>query len=241
MNQEENKVGQTMRHRKRKNRGGAMVEFALLCPVWLTLLLGTMWYGTAMIRGLIVTQTARDLASMYCRAVDFSATDANSAQVNILPKLVHELGTISTTGGTGVTIFSQFTFVGDNVCQLASGIYWDNVNHVHTASCTNWNHFVFTQRYIVGQQTSGQIGYHTSSFGAPTSTDPDSTNEYKIPITKYVSNASDQANSFTLIPNPITTPGGYSAGQPIYVVEVYFSGTSSPGYGGGGAYAYAIF
>src|ERR1022692_4282875 len=154
-----------MRHRKRKNRGGAMVEFALLCPVWLTLLLGTMWYGTAMIRGLIVTQTARDLASMYCRAVDFSATDANSAQVNILPKLlfavdfsatdansaqvnilpklVHELGTISTTGGTGVTIFSQFTFVGDNVCQLASGIYWDNVNHVHTASCTNWNHFVF--------------------------------------------------------------------------------------------------
>jgi hypothetical protein len=99
---------------------------------------------------------------------------------------------------------------------------------------------VFTQRYIVGQQTSGQKGYRLSNFGAPTSTDPDSTNQYKIPITKYVSNASDQV-AFTLIPNPITTPGGYQSGQPIYIVEVFFGGTSQAGYGGGGAYAYAIF
>ena len=219
-----------------------MVEFALLCPVWLTLLLGTMWYGTAMIRGLVVTQTARDLASMYCRAVDFSATDSSSAQVNILPKLVHELGTITTTGGTGVAIFSQLTFVGDDVCQLAgSPTYYNTATKTHTAACSNWNHFVFTQRYIVGQQTSGQRGYRTSNFGHPDTTDCDSTNQYNILITDYVSAVADRADLFTLIPNPITTPGGYKSGQPIYVVEVFFAGTSQAGYGGGGAYAYAIF
>jgi Flp pilus assembly protein TadG len=236
VNEEENKVGQTMRHRKRKNRGGAMVEFALLCPVWLTLLLGTMWYGTAMIRGLMVTQTARDLASMYCRAVDFSATDANSAQVNILPKLVRELGTITTTGGTGVAIFSQLTYVGADICKMAGvPTYSDGVTP--TGNCKNWQKFVFTQRYTVG--TASLLA---SILGNPASGDPDSTKQYKIPLTTYVSNAADAlSTNFNLLPNPDTHPGGYKSGQPVYVVEVFFPGTSSPGYGGGHAYAYAIF
>ena len=212
-----------------------MVEFALLCPVWLTLLLGTMWYGTAMIRGLMVTQTARDLASMYCRAVDFSDTGASSAQVKILPKLVHELGTITTTGGTGVTIFSQLTYVGADICKMA-GVPTYSDGTTPTGNCKNWKKFVFTQRYTVGK-----AGLRASSLGDPASGDPDSTKQYKIPLTTYVSNPADALTNFNLLPNPDDHPGGYKSGQPVYVVEVFFPGTSSKGYGGGNSYAYAIF
>jgi len=227
-----------MRKRKRLDRGGAMVEFALLVPVWLPLLLGTMWFGSAMIRGLQVTQTARDLASMYCRAVDFSATGAGTAQNDILPKLVQELGTITTTGGTGRIIFSQITYVGADICQLAgSPTYYDNTAKVPTAACKNWQKFVFTQRYTVGNSTV----LSASKFGDPVSTDPDSTNYYNIPITKYVSTAGDRVPNFTLLPSPDVTPGGYKSGQPAYLVEVAFSGTAQAGYGTGGTYAYALF
>jgi hypothetical protein len=231
-----------MRNRKHKNRGGSMVEFCLLCPVWVTLLLGTLWFGSAMIRSLMVQQAARDLASMYCRAVDFSADGAGTAQDNILPKLIHELGTISNKDGTGVVIFSQLTYVGADQCQLAGApTYYTTATGKPTSKCANWKQFVFTQRYIVGQQTSGQKGYRTSNFGAPDTADCDKTNQYKIPITKYVSNTNDAASWFTLIPNPDDHPGGYKSGQPIYIVEVFFAGTAQAGYGNGGAYAYAIF
>ena len=218
-----------------------MVEFALLCPVWVTLLLGTLWYGTAMIRGLQVTQMARDFASMYSRSVDFSTagTVTNpSAQDNLLPKITRELGSLTATAGPGVAIFSAITYVGADQCQLAGGIYWDSGGNVPTANCTNYitKSFVFTQRYTVGTK-----GLRSSNFGAPDTNDPDSTKQYRIPIAKYVSNANDVVKGFKLIPSPDVDPGGYKSGQPIYVVEVYYGGTSQPGYGAGGAYAYAIF
>jgi len=56
-----------MRTREPMNRGGAMMEFCLLVPVIVPLLVGTMWIGSTMVRGQQVTQMARDLASMYSR------------------------------------------------------------------------------------------------------------------------------------------------------------------------------
>ncbi len=101
-----------------------MLEFCLLTPVWLPLLLGTMWIGSAMIRGLQVTQVARDAASMFCRGVDFS-TGAGSDSNAILTKVTQELGTV-TTSGTGVVIFSTLTYVGNSVCASAGTAYHDN-------------------------------------------------------------------------------------------------------------------
>jgi Flp pilus assembly protein TadG len=224
-----------MRDRKRINRGGAMLEFTLLIPVWLPLLLGTMWIGTAMVRGLQVTQVARDLASMFCRAVDFSATGTSTAQNDILPKLTQELGTVTSTG-TGVVIFSTLTYVGASVCQMAGSTYYDSVTNTPKAACTNWKKFVFTQQYTVGNTS-----LRSSSFGGPATADPDATNQYKIPIVKYVANAPDQVTGFSLLPSPDTDPGGYQSGQPVYLVEVFFSGVGQVGYTQGGSYAYAIF
>lgn len=226
-----------MRERKRMNRGGAMLEFTLLVPVWLPLLLGTMWIGSAMIRQLQVQQTARDLASMFCRGVDFSATGAATAQNDILPKLIQELGTITTTGGTGVVIFSQMTYVGDSVCRSGGSTYWDAVTSTRNdPPCNNWGSFVFTQRYTVGD-----AALHASNFGAPNDSDRDATKQYTIPFKKYVENSENEVPGFKLLPDPVTVPGGYQSGQPVYLVEVFFSGSGQAGYTQGGAYAYAIF
>jgi Flp pilus assembly protein TadG len=224
-----------MRDLKRTTRGGAMLEFTLLIPVWLPLLLGTMWIGTAMIRGLQVTQVARDLASMFCRAVDFS-DPTNAGSNYMLTKITQELGPV-TAAGTGVVIFSTLTYVGDSVCTSAGPAYHDSASK-HTAACTNYSHFVFTQRYTVGNTT-----LRSSNFGGTLATaDTDSTQQYKIPVTSYVTHAADQANGFTLLPKPLETgTDGYQSGQPVYVVEVFFSGAGQVGYTQGGSYAYAIF
>ena len=188
-----------------------------------------------MIRGLQVTQVARDAASMFSRGVDFS-TGAGSDSNNILAKVTQELGTVTATG-TGVVIFSTVTYVGNSVCALAGPAYHDNsVPPQHTAACTNYGKFVFTQRYTVGNTS-----LRSSNFGAPAAGDLNSVKQYSIPIVKYVTNLADVAN-FNLLPNPLEDgTDGYQSGQPVYVVEAFFSGAGQVGYTQGGSYAYAIF
>jgi TadE-like protein len=224
-----------MLHQRRANRGGAMLEFTMLTPVWISLLLGTLFIGSAMVRGLQVTQVARDAASMFCRGVDFS-TGAGTDSNNILIKLTQELGTVTSTG-TGVVIFSTLTYVGDSVCALAGPAYHDSsVPPKHTPACKNYGNFVFTQRYTVGNTS-----LRTSNFGAPDAADLDSTKQYTIPMAKYVTNTAD-VSTFNLLPKPAEDgTDGYQSGQPIYLVEVFFSGTGQVGYTQGGAYAYAVF
>ena len=141
----------TMRKPKPTERGGAMLEFALICPVWVPLLLGTMWTGFAMIRELQVQQVARDAASIFCRGgTDFSDTASTDAPNEILTKMTQDIGSITSTG-TGVLIFSTLTYVGNSVCTAAGAAYHDSQTPPqHTAACTNYGHFVFTQRYSVG-------------------------------------------------------------------------------------------
>ena len=212
-----------------------MIEFALIIPVWLPLLLGTLWTGSTMIRGLQVTQAARDAASMFCRGVDFS-TGTGTDSDNILDKVTQDIGTLSGTGN-GVMIFSTITYVGNNVCTAAGAAYHNSATPPqHTAACTNYGKFVFTQRYTVGHD-----GLRSSNFGSPTLADRDATKQYTIPISKYVTNINDVA-TFNLLPVPAeNATDGYQSGQPIYVVEAYFSGPGQAGYTQGGSYAFAIF
>ena len=218
-----------------------MVEFALLTPIWISLLLGTMWLGTAMVRELQVQQAARDLASMFCRAVDFSTGSGTSGN-EILTDITQQLGTVTSTG-TGVVIFSTLTYVGNSVCALAGSSYGTAGNGTpsntgtHTSSCTNYGKFVFTQRY-----TQGNTNLRSSGFGSPLSADLDSSNMYKIDsVVTYVTHAGD-VSTFNLLPAPKEDgTDGYQSGQPIYLVEVFFSGGGQVGYNIGGTYAYAVF
>lgn len=79
----------------------------------------------------------------------------------------------------------------------------------------------------------------TSNFGTPTGTfDANGTG---INLTDFMTNANDRT-TFNLISAPLETgTDGYQAGQPIYVVEVFFQARGLAGYTKGGDYAYAVF
>jgi len=207
----------TMRNRKPSNRGTSMVEFTMLIPVWLPLLIGTMWLGSSMVRAQQVQQMARDLGSMYSRGVDFSAA-GNAGASATLSLITQQLGGSLTSSGTGVVIFSTITYPGTALCPTG---------------CTNSANFVFRQRY-----TQGNTSLWTSNFGTPTGTF-DSSGDGNL--TDFLTNANDRS-TFNLIPAPLQTgTDGYQAGQPIYVVEVFFEANGLAGVTKGGDYAYAVF
>jgi Flp pilus assembly protein TadG len=206
----------TMRNRKPTTRGGSMVEFTMLIPIWLPLIVGTLWIGSSMVREQQVQQMARDLASMYSRGADFSSS-GDSGTNESLTLITQQLGTL-TASGTGVVIFSTITYPGNALCPTG---------------CTNQLYFVFRQRY-----TQGNTSLWTSNFGTPTGTfATDNTGN----LTDFLTNANDRT-TFSLIPAPLQTgTDGYQAGQPIYVVEVFFQARGLAGYTKGGDYAYAVF
>jgi Flp pilus assembly protein TadG len=209
-----------------------MVEFSLLVPVIVPLLLGTMWIGSAMVRGEQVTQMARDLASMYSRGVNFSST-GGSASGAILANITQQLGTV-TASGNGVVIFSTLTYVGNSVCASAGSAYGSLSPLSHTAKCSNYGKFVFTQQY-----TQGNTSLQSSNFGTAPAADMDAS--FNISLTTYITDASD-VSTFNLLPAPQENGmDGYQSGQPAYVVEVLFSSSGRTGYTQGSNYAYAVF
>lgn len=234
-----------MRNRKTRCRGGAVIEFALLAPIWLSMLLGTLFLGTATVRGLQVQQAARDLASMYSRGVDFS-TASGTPGYEMLQDVTGQLTTLG--GGHLVTIFSTITYIGNSMCALGApplgtagnGTPGNPGTH-QAGNCKNYGSFVFTQRY-----TQGTPALRSSDFGTPNVADYDTnTNNpptYKIlTMNDELKNTADQS-TFNLIPAPQEEGSdGYQAGSPIYIVEVFYSGVAQAGYTTGASYAYAIF
>ena len=225
-----------MRKRKPTNRGAAMMEFMILVPVWLPLILGTMWIGSAMVRGQQITQAARDLGSMYSRGVDFSSTGGATSS-GTLSTITQQVGTV-TASGTGVVIFTTLTYVGNSVCAAQGSTYGTAPSSgnagSHTTSCTNYGKFVFTQQY-----TQGNTSLLTSKFGTAPTNKMDT--NFNIPSSSYVTDAT-YVSSFNLLPAPGELgQDGYQSGQPIYVVETFFSGVGQKGYASGGDYAYAIY
>lgn len=225
-----------MRNRKPTIRGGSMVEFSMLIPIWLPLLIGTQWIGSSMVRGQQVTQMARDLASMYSRGVNFSTTGSTASNAT-LDQITQQLGTMTPTG-TGVVIFSTITYAGNSFCFGAGSPTYGSLSgttYSHTGSCSNYGDFVFTQQY-----TQGNTSLLASNFGKPLSADMDA--NFDISAVSSVTHSGDKS-SFNLI-SPVPQENGqdgYQSGQPIYVVEVFFQSTGLAGYTKGGDYAYAVF
>jgi len=209
-----------------------MVEFCLLVPVIVPLILGTMWLGSTMVRGQQVTQMARDLASMYSRGVNFSSTGGSTSSA-ILTDITQQLGAL-TTSGTGVVIFSTLTYVGNSVCASAGSTYGSLSPLSHTAKCSNYGKFVFTQQY-----TQGNTTLRTSKFGTAPAADMDF--KFHVAVNTYITDAKD-VSTFNLLPAPQENGAdGYQSGQPVYVVEVMFTGSGQAGYTQGSNYAYAVF
>jgi hypothetical protein len=212
-----------MRDRKRMRRGVSMVEFTLIVPVWLPLLLGTMLVGSSMIREQEVMQMARDLGSMYSRGVDFSTTGAHSGNI-ILQNVTQAAGSVA-AGGNGTAIFSIIEWLGPNECGGAGG-----------PNCPGTlNTWVFYQQYKQPSTSTQASAFGTPAGAQTAGGDPS--------FTDYLTNPADRS-TFSLLPDPTEaspSTDGYQGGQPVYIVELYFKPKGFGVFGGGGTYAYAIF
>ena len=82
----------------RKNSGGAIIEFALLSPFLGSLIVGTLVYGTQLVKELELQQVTRDTASMTARGTNFN----NAANHAIVSRLGQELNWSNAGGLTSI-------------------------------------------------------------------------------------------------------------------------------------------
>jgi Flp pilus assembly protein TadG len=175
--------------RKHRENGSTLLELAIVFPLMVAMLFGTVGLGVMLGRFITAEQICRDVAHMYSDGVDFSQTNNQNI---IVQQLASGTG-ITATGGNGVIILSQIETVYQKDCTA------DGIN-----SCTNMGLPVFIQRLYMGNQS-----LKSSTFGTPTSTLMDS--EGNISATVYMTNSDTSVQTGTFIgqlDNAITRSGG---------------------------------
>lgn len=230
--------------KRRHLRGSSYVEFAFAVLVLTPLLLGTTGVGLNLLLAYQTSQLSRDAGHMYARGIDFSQT-GNQTILASLGSGVGLSGTsgISGTAGTGkaVAVFTTLTYVDDAACQKGG---YANSSGVHLAICTNYGHWVFAQRVVVGNSN-----FKTTQYGSPiTSNPPTGTSSVTmdssgtVSTTDELTNINDQATFSAIKPYSSTTGYGMPSGQLVYITEVAAYGFVMPPFQKNPVqYAYNIF
>jgi len=210
--------------RNRRNRGGAIIEFALVAPFLISLIVGTLVYGTELVKELELQQVARDTASMCARGTNFKS----AANQTLVARLGQELGwpdsgLLSTS--PGVVYVSTIEYL-DSTCNGVIPV------------CKNAGKWVFVRSVAFGNTT-----LHHSNFGAPAACVPGC---YESSLTDGSLNANDTLNNsqavvtnFTYLGTPSSSVAGFQPGQLAYLVEV--AATVGPWNGGTVSYAFSVF
>jgi hypothetical protein len=186
-----------MRHRisgRKRRKGNAIIEFALVITFLVMLLMGTFSVGMTLTKSVQAGVIARDAGAMFMRYVDFTLT-GNKA---LLVRLANGMG-MTASGGNGVVIMTQIMMVGTDEC-AAGGL--------STGACPNYNRPVVIKRVKVGN-----TALYTTTYGKPTATliQTDGT----ISTTNYLNDTSVRADNFSSV---MTLNGGEYA----FVSEAYF-------------------
>jgi hypothetical protein len=207
------------RVRRKNQKGGSVIEFALSTSFWVPLLIGVCVMGFKLVESDRVQQICRDTGHMYAYGTDFSQSGNQS--------LARRLATgydLSSTGN-GVLIFSIVKMIGPNDCIVSGYIHGNQTPN--TNNCPNLGSYVITQRLYIGNTT-----VFSSPFGTPASNLLDS--QGNTTLTAQVSNVGLQTSSFG---NIITL----TASQFTYMTEAYFQSTDLYGNPSAGVYSRAIF
>jgi Flp pilus assembly protein TadG len=210
--------------RRRRTHGAAVIEFALISPLLVTLILGTMIYGTELIKELELQQVVRDTASMVARGTNFSSL-ANQA---IVSRLGQELNWPNSGGllatSPGVVYVSTIQYL-DSTCNGATPV------------CKNAGNWVFTRSVVFGNTS-----LRSSNFGAPPTCLPGC---YDTQQADGSLNANDTLNNpkavvsnFNYLGTPNTSTAGFQPGQPAFLVEA--AAVTGP-WTGAVSYAFAVF
>ena len=187
-----------------KERGTALVEFALIATLLVPLMLGAAVIGLNLMRAIQVTEVCRDAGHMYSYGVDFSQSDNQ----NLVTGLAAGLN-MSATAGNGVIVLSTVTYVDD--CR--GGGYGA------ADACPNYGQMVFTNRLTIGN-----AALHASGFGTPAATLMDSSGNIPAGNASGTAGYLNDATTVvgTALSSRITLTG---SGQFVYVAEMY---TTSP-------------
>jgi hypothetical protein len=221
-----------------------MIEGALSTLFWVPLLLGVLYFGSALVTALQVVQVDRDAGHMFARGVYFGTDTAGYANETLLARLGQQLGLASVDGSGNVTgvsttgpmviILTKIQNVSANACVAYNGV---------VGGCANVGDWVVTQRLNIGNSTLRQSNYTPS--GVPSADlDPTSgvvvngTNgNYTYPL--YLQDSSLRLTGFNLITISAT---GFPTDTPAYLAEAFLQTPVVPGFpGSGGLYMMTIF
>ena len=189
--------------RNRTERGNFILEFAIVAPLLVLLLAGSVDVGLALNRSILAGQVCRNANVLTVRGIDLS----QSQNQQLLMRTAAGLGmtaagswTPSSTGN-GVIFLTKVYRVGPLECSL--GITnWDG----NQGSCPNYGQYVIASRISIGNSSRW-----TSPLGTPATT-PQSNGT--LPDSAVASNTGNVAQGF---------PGiiSLSLDQYTYVSEIY--------------------
>jgi Flp pilus assembly protein TadG len=209
-------------HRKRSERGNALLEFAAVSIVIIPLFFGMVGAGINLGNMNQALQIASDSGHMYAKGVDFS----QSSNQNILVQLATGTG-FATSGGNGTLIFSQVIQVYTADCTAAG---------LSSGQCTNNGDLVFKQRVVVGNS-----GLRSSNYGTPQASIV--TSDGNIAPHDYLTNTTAQVTG-TLSTELTNASLTLNDGDVLYLTEFYMQTPSLSFLGGPGAsgiYSKAMF
>ncbi|HEU0123609.1 MAG TPA: TadE family protein [Bryobacteraceae bacterium] len=190
--------------REKRQRGNAIVEFALVVTFLMSLIFGTFSIGMTLTKSVQAGIVSRDAGAMFMRYVDFTLT----ANKDLLVRLANGMG-MTTTGGNGVVIMTQVTKIGNAQC-TAGGLT--------AAQCLNNGRNVVVKRVTVGNTS-----VYTTTFGSPSASII--TSDGSIAAANYLKDASARADAFASVMT-------LNDGEFAYISEAYFltPEISLPGY-----------
>ena len=186
--------------RNSRQRGSAIMEFALVAPFLIMLFFGTVGTGIALGRYITAINVCRDLGHMYAKGIDFSQTTNR----NIAVQLASGTG-MTANGGNGVVLFTLITTVYQADCD-AAGFH---------SSCNNLNQAVIVQRVVIGDTT-----LKTSAFGTPTASLLGA--QGNISPSVYLQNTDGSVRTANFTPLMAAAGAAQQQGDFAYVVEVSF-------------------
>lgn len=181
--------------RQRRQKGNAIIEFALVVSFLVTLLMGTFSIGMTLTKSVQAGVVARDAGAMFMRYVDFTLTSNKS----ILVRLANGMN-MTATGGNGVVIMTQIMMIGATECTNGG---------LTTGTCPNYNRPVVIKRVTVGN-----TALYTTTFGNPTASIILS--DGTISQANYLSDTSVRADNFSAVMT-------LNAGEYAYLSEAYFT------------------
>ena len=222
-----------MRNR-RKERGGSVLEFALVGLTLGPLIFGTATMGLNMVKVQETTQLSREAGEMFARGLDMS----QPGNQTILANIGAPLG-LSTDGtGSAEIILSAITYVDVQTCAAAGAVDANG----NPSGCTNYQKWVFAQRLIIGNASIRNSNLGSPLTSGPTGVTIDPTTG-EIPVSDYATKSGAVA-TFSSI-NPYANVGGKISGLPtgqyIYIAEGAANTFAMSPYGGSSTYSFGMF